>query len=74
MTAPWMDACDFFETVTLTGARLYVMLAVIEHSTRRVRILGVVPDPGPRRQVPPLRHSGESASPAILRLLPLPPC
>jgi len=25
-------ACDFFETVTLTGARLYV-LAVIEHGT-----------------------------------------
>jgi putative transposase len=27
-------ACDFFETVTLTGARRYV-LAVIEHGTRR---------------------------------------
>ncbi len=31
-------ACDFFETVTLTGARLYV-LAVIEHASRRIRIL-----------------------------------
>ncbi|MFG2045717.1 helix-turn-helix domain-containing protein [Dactylosporangium sp. NPDC048998] len=30
-------ACDFFETVTLTGARLYV-LAVIEHANRRVRV------------------------------------
>jgi putative transposase len=37
-------ACDFFETVTLTGARLYV-LAVIEHSTRRIRILGATPHP-----------------------------
>ena len=32
-------ACDFFETVTLTGTRLYV-LAVIEHASRRIRILG----------------------------------
>lgn len=32
-------ACDFIETVTLTGRRQYI-LAVIEHSTRRVRILG----------------------------------
>ena len=37
-------ACDFFETVTLTGARLYV-LAVIEHASRRIRILGATPHP-----------------------------
>lgn len=37
-------ACDFFETVTLTGARLYV-LAVIEHAARRIRILRAAPHP-----------------------------
>jgi len=37
-------ACDFFETVTVTGAHLYV-LAVIEHATRRIRILGATPHP-----------------------------
>ena len=37
-------ACDFLETVTLTGARLYV-LAVIEHANRRVRVLGATAHP-----------------------------
>jgi putative transposase len=37
-------ACDFFETVTVTGAHLYV-LAAIEHATRRMRILGATPHP-----------------------------
>ena len=37
-------ACDFFETVTLGGARLHV-LAVIEHATRRIRLLGATPHP-----------------------------
>ncbi len=39
-----MLACDFFETVTVGGSRLYV-LAVIEHATRRIRILGATPHP-----------------------------
>jgi putative transposase len=37
-------ACDFFETVTLTGTRGYV-LAVIEHASRRIRILGATAHP-----------------------------
>ncbi len=37
-------ACDFSETVTLTGARLYV-LAVVEHASRRIRVLGATPHP-----------------------------
>ncbi len=37
-------ACDFFETVTLSGARLYV-LAVIEHASRRIRVLGATAHP-----------------------------
>ncbi|MEY9895679.1 putative transposase [Catenulispora sp. MAP12-49] len=37
-------ACDFIETVTLTGQRQYI-LAVIEHATRRIRILGTTAHP-----------------------------
>jgi transposase InsO family protein len=37
-------ACDFFERVTLSGARLYVF-AVIEHTTRRIRVLGATAHP-----------------------------
>ena len=37
-------ACDFFETVTVTGGHLFV-LAVIEHASRRIRVLGATPHP-----------------------------
>jgi putative transposase len=37
-------AADFFETKTLTGTTLYA-LAVIEHATRRARILGATTHP-----------------------------
>jgi transposase InsO family protein len=37
-------AADFIETVTLTGARMYI-LAVIEQASRRIRILGVTGHP-----------------------------
>ncbi|MDQ2589130.1 integrase core domain-containing protein [Saccharothrix yanglingensis] len=39
-----LPACDFFETSTLSGTRLYV-LAVIEHASRRIRILGATAHP-----------------------------
>jgi hypothetical protein len=37
-------ACDFYETVTLFGARMHVF-AVIEHANRRIRILGATTHP-----------------------------
>jgi transposase len=37
-------ACDFIETVTLSGQRQYV-LAVIEHAGRRIRVLGTTAHP-----------------------------
>jgi putative transposase len=37
-------ACDFFKTVTLSGARMYVF-AVIEHAHRRIRVLGATAHP-----------------------------
>jgi putative transposase len=37
-------ACDFFETVTLSGAQIYVF-AVIEHANRRIRVLGATAHP-----------------------------
>jgi len=36
--------CDFFETVTLGGERMHV-LAVIEHHSRRIRVLGATAHP-----------------------------
>jgi hypothetical protein len=37
-------AADFIETITLTGTRVYV-LAVVEHASRRIRILGATAHP-----------------------------
>jgi putative transposase len=37
-------ACDFLETVTVNSTRMYVF-AVIEHATRRIRILGATAHP-----------------------------
>ncbi|GAA2350145.1 hypothetical protein SVIO_024710 [Streptomyces violaceusniger] len=37
-------ACDFLETITLSGVRMYV-LVVIEHNSRRIRILGATTQP-----------------------------
>jgi hypothetical protein len=43
-----LPACDFFEAVTLSGARLYVF-AVIGHAGRRIRLLGATAHPTPSR-------------------------
>ena len=53
-TSTWADflrgqahallAVDFIETITLTGQRQYI-LAVIEHATRRIRVLGTTAHP-----------------------------
>lgn len=59
-------ACDFFETVTLSGERLHV-LAVIEHASRRIRILGATPhrqQPGSPR--PPGASSWTWRTPAAV--------
>jgi putative transposase len=37
-------ACDFLETWTLSGTRMFV-LAVIEHGSRRIRVLGATAHP-----------------------------
>ncbi|WP_433432988.1 integrase core domain-containing protein [Nonomuraea sp. CA-141351] len=37
-------ACEFIETITLNGQRQYI-LAVIEHTTRRIRVLGTTAHP-----------------------------
>ncbi|MFI9561283.1 integrase core domain-containing protein [Nonomuraea endophytica] len=37
-------ACDFIETVTLNGQRQYI-LAVVEHASRRIRVLGTTAHP-----------------------------
>jgi hypothetical protein len=39
-----LPACDFFEALTLSGARLYVF-AVTGHANRRIRILGATAHP-----------------------------
>ncbi|PRY40537.1 integrase [Umezawaea tangerina] len=37
-------ACDFFEVSTVRGIRMYA-LAVIEHSSGRIRVLGATAHP-----------------------------
>ncbi|MEV0830168.1 integrase core domain-containing protein [Nonomuraea rubra] len=48
-------ACDFIETVTLSGQRQYV-LAVIEHATGRVRVLGTTAHPSANRVTQVIRN------------------
>ncbi|MFI7643154.1 hypothetical protein [Nonomuraea sp. NPDC049400] len=44
LQADTLPAADFIETITLNGQRQYI-LAVIEHATRRVRVLGTTAHP-----------------------------
>jgi hypothetical protein len=44
LPSPRHIAADSFEASTLSGARIYV-LAIIEHTTRRIRILGATAHP-----------------------------
>ncbi|MFI6393130.1 hypothetical protein [Nonomuraea sp. NPDC050540] len=48
-------AADFIETVTLSGQRQYI-LAVIEHATRRVRVLGTTARPSASRVIQAIRN------------------
>ncbi|MFI6393206.1 hypothetical protein [Nonomuraea sp. NPDC050540] len=48
-------AADFIETVTLSGQRQYI-LAVIEHATRRVRVLGTTAHPSASRVIQAIRN------------------
>jgi hypothetical protein len=48
---------DFIETITLTGTRKYV-LAVIEHTSRRIRIVGATAHPSARANRPASASSG----------------
>jgi hypothetical protein len=55
-------AADFFEVVTLTRKRLHV-LAVVEHATGRVRVLGATAHPSAAwvSQTPPRRLTSPDA-------------
>ena len=60
---PWSEAilaCDFFTAELLDGTQAYV-LAVIEHASRRIRILGVTLHPTGERTSAPVRNPPQSA-------------
>ena len=62
-------ACDFFTPDLLDGTQAYV-LAVIEHATRRIRILGVTLHGAPRGALPYSLCSREELGGMFLGLMP----
>ncbi len=48
-------ACDFIETVTLNGQHQYI-LAVIEHASRRIRVLGTTAHPTASRVIQAMKN------------------
>ncbi|MGW2161624.1 integrase core domain-containing protein [Nonomuraea sp. NPDC001699] len=50
-----LPACDFIETITLNGQRQDI-LAVIEHTTRRIRVLGTTAHPSASRVIQVIRN------------------
>ncbi|MFD8217610.1 hypothetical protein ACFV2U_28820 [Streptomyces sp. NPDC059697] len=58
-----LSACDFFETVTLSGARIDVF-TVIEHANRRIRVLDATAHPTAPWMAQAARHPVMDRGPA----------
>ncbi|WP_336203844.1 hypothetical protein [Nonomuraea sp. LPB2021202275-12-8] len=57
-------ACDFIETITLNGKRQYI-LAIIEHATRRVGVLGTTAHPSASWVIQAIRNLDDAGCRAL---------